>query len=86
MHRKTISMPDAMGEWISARVAAGQFNNESEYFRDLVRRDQEEMSRRAYLKARLIAGDDQIAAGQSQLLETDADINALFGEIDAESP
>lgn len=40
MIRKTISMPDNMGAWISERINVGQFNNESEYFRDLVRRDQ----------------------------------------------
>ena len=38
--RKTISMPDNMGAWISERINTGQFNNESEYFRDLIRRDQ----------------------------------------------
>ncbi len=34
-------MPDEMGSWIQDRIKRGQFNNESEYFRDLVRRDQE---------------------------------------------
>ncbi len=40
MIRKTISMPDEMGLWIDERIASGQYNNDSEYFRDLVRRDQ----------------------------------------------
>ena len=40
MIRKTISMPDDMGEWINQHIA-GNFNNESEYFRHLVRLDQE---------------------------------------------
>jgi antitoxin ParD1/3/4 len=39
MIRKTISMPDEMGSWITKRVT-GEYNNESEYFRELVRRDQ----------------------------------------------
>ncbi len=47
MMRKTISMPDLMADWIAARIERGQFNNESEYFRDLVRRDQEEEGRKA---------------------------------------
>ncbi len=42
MIRKTISMPDEMGAWIADRLKLGQYNNESEYFRDLVRRDQEQ--------------------------------------------
>ena len=42
MIRKTISMPDEMGAWIEQRIKLGQYNNESEFFRDLVRRDQEQ--------------------------------------------
>ena len=41
MIRKTISMPDEMGTWIEGRIESGQYNSDSEYFRDLVRRDQE---------------------------------------------
>ena len=41
MIRKTISMSDEMYHWISDRIKSGQYNNDSEYFRDLVRRDQE---------------------------------------------
>ena len=41
MIRKTIAIPDAMGAWVTERIQSGQYNNESEYFRDLVRRDQE---------------------------------------------
>lgn len=40
MTKVTISMPDAMGEYVAQRVASGQYGNVSEYFRDLVRRDQ----------------------------------------------
>ena len=41
MAKLTISMPDAMGEYVAARVETGQYGNVSEYFRDLVRREQE---------------------------------------------
>jgi antitoxin ParD1/3/4 len=34
-------MPDQMNEWVEAQVSAGRYGNVSEYFRDLVRRDQE---------------------------------------------
>jgi antitoxin ParD1/3/4 len=40
MIRKTISMPDAMGKYIDKRVKAGQYGNDSEYIRDLIRNDQ----------------------------------------------
>ena len=41
MSRLTISMPDQMSEWVEAQISAGRYGNVSEYFRDLVRRDQE---------------------------------------------
>ncbi|MDA1313957.1 MAG: type II toxin-antitoxin system ParD family antitoxin [Acidobacteria bacterium] len=41
MAKLTISMPDAMGEYVASRVETGQYGNVSEYFRDLVRREQE---------------------------------------------
>lgn len=40
MSRLTISMPDPMNDWVEAQVSAGRYGNVSEYFRDLVRRDQ----------------------------------------------
>lgn len=39
--RKTITLTDKQDEWIKAQIAEGDFTNDSEYIRDLVRRDQE---------------------------------------------
>lgn len=78
MMRKTISMPDLMAAWIAARVERGQFNNESEYFRDLVRRDQEEEERKAYLISRLESGAEQLAKGAYSDLNSDGEIDRLF--------
>lgn len=78
MMRKTISMPDKMAIWITARIERGQFNNESEYFRDLVRRDQEEEARKAYLLSRLEAGAEQLGDGAYTDLNSDEDIDRLF--------
>lgn len=41
MSRLTISMPDQMNTWVEAQINSGRYGNVSEYFRDLVRRDQE---------------------------------------------
>ena len=41
MSRVTISMPEKMSDWVDAQVNSGRYGNVSEYFRDLVRRDQE---------------------------------------------
>lgn len=65
MIRKTISLPPAMAAFINARVASGLYGNDSEYFRELVRRDQEraaqETSKHAF--EALIA--DSIASGHT---------------------
>ncbi len=44
MNRLTISMPDQMSSYIDTQIAGGRYGNVSEYFRDLVRRDQERRS------------------------------------------
>lgn len=41
MLRLTISMPEQMNRWVEAQIKTGRYGNVSEYFRDLVRRDQE---------------------------------------------
>lgn len=41
MAKISISMSDRMEKFVAGRVESGDFNNTSEYFRDLVRRDQE---------------------------------------------
>ena len=39
--RKTITLTDLQDRWIKTQIAAGRFTNDSEYIRDLIRRDQE---------------------------------------------
>ena len=63
MARKTISMTDEMEGWVAQRVKSGQYNNDSEYFRDLVRRDQER--ERAYADLRLML-EEAHASGISE--------------------
>ena len=40
--RKTITLTDKQDDWIKAQIAGGDYTNDSEYFRDLIRRDQEQ--------------------------------------------
>lgn len=37
--RKTITVTDQQDQWIKSQIAAGQFTNDSEYIRDLIRRN-----------------------------------------------
>ena len=44
MTRLTISMPDQLNAYVEGQIAQGRYGNVSEYFRDLIRRDQERRS------------------------------------------
>ncbi|MAX74076.1 MAG: type II toxin-antitoxin system ParD family antitoxin [Nioella sp.] len=41
MSRVTISMPEQLTAYVEMQIAAGRYGNVSEYFRDLVRHDQD---------------------------------------------
>lgn len=49
MAKLSISMSDQMEAFVAKRVESGEYNNTSEYFRDLVRRDQEKREAREKL-------------------------------------
>jgi antitoxin ParD1/3/4 len=55
--RKTITFTEQQDQWIKAKIAAGQFTNDSEYIRDLVRRDQERNAEIEAIRAALIEGE-----------------------------
>ena len=57
--RKTITLTAQQDDWIKAQIANGDYTNDSEYFRDLVRRDQEKF------RALKAAVEDGIASGPS---------------------
>ena len=54
--RKTITLTDQQDRWIKARIAAGGFTNDSEYIRDLIRRDQEQSAKYRALEAAIREG------------------------------
>lgn len=55
--RKTITFTEQQDQWIKAKIAGGQFTNDSEYIRDLVRRDQEKTAELEMLRAAIIEGE-----------------------------
>lgn len=67
--RKTITLTDQQDQWIKTQIAAGGFTNDSEYIRDLLRRDQEQNS---YFSALKQAFQEELESGVS---------NKTVGEI-----
>jgi antitoxin ParD1/3/4 len=39
--RKTITVTEQQDQWIKTQIECGKFTNDSEYIRDLIRRDQD---------------------------------------------
>lgn len=40
MSQVNVSLPPALKDWVDTRIAEGRYSSASDYFRDLVRRDQ----------------------------------------------
>ncbi len=55
--RKTITLTEQQGDWVKTRIATGDFTNDSEYFRDLIRRDQARNAQLEAVRAALIEGE-----------------------------
>lgn len=56
--RKTITLTDQQDGWIKAQIQAGHYTNDSEYIRDLIRREQERVARLDAVRAALVEGEN----------------------------
>lgn len=57
MHRKTITLTEQQNSWVKDQIESGHFGNDSEYIRDLIRRDQQAKERLATLRQGLAEGE-----------------------------
>ena len=55
--RKTITLTDTQDAWIKSQIEAGHYTNDSEYIRDLIRREQERSAGMEAVRAALIEGE-----------------------------
>lgn len=55
--RKTITLTEKQDGWIKAQIDAGHYTNDSEYIRDLIRREQERSAEIVAVRAALIEGE-----------------------------
>lgn len=66
--KHTITMPEAMSEYVSGQIKDGMYGNVSEYFRDLVRRDQErKQAKLEELREMIKASEASGASGMSMM-------------------
>lgn len=55
--RKTITLTAKQDDWIKAQIEAGRYTNDSEYIRDLIRREQERSTELDVIRAALMEGE-----------------------------
>ncbi len=54
--RKTITVTDQQNDWIKSRIASGAYTNDSEFLRDLLRKDQERAGKIANMQKLVTEG------------------------------
>ncbi|WP_070157491.1 type II toxin-antitoxin system ParD family antitoxin [Sphingobium phenoxybenzoativorans] len=77
--RKTITLTEQQDAWIDSRIAAGDYTNDSEAIRDLIRREQERTFEIDTIRQALIEGEQ---SGEPRPFDFDAflkDMNAANG-------
>ena len=67
--RKTITLTEKQDGWIKAQIDTGHYTNDSEYIRDLIRREQERSAGIDYVRAALIEGE---ASGEPESFDASA--------------
>ena len=55
--RKTITLTEQQDGWVKAQINAGHYTNDSEYIRDLIRREQERSAEIEAIRTALIDGE-----------------------------
>ncbi|MDP3439108.1 MAG: type II toxin-antitoxin system ParD family antitoxin [Azonexus sp.] len=67
--RKTITLTDQQDSWVKAQISAGHYTNDSEYIRDLIRREQERNGEIDAIRNALIEGE---ASGEPRRFDATA--------------
>ena len=57
MHRKTITLTEQQDNWVKEQIKSGHFGDDSEYIRDLIRRDKQAKEHLAILRQALVEGE-----------------------------
>ena len=77
--RKTITLTDSQDGWIKAQIDAGHYTNDSEYIRDLIRREQERSAGIEAVRAALIDGE---ASGEPRLFDAGTFKQRMLASLD----
>ena len=64
MATMNISLPDPMRDWVESQAEGGRYSNNSDYVRDLIRKDQERADKLRALQEAITKGFDSGQGGK----------------------
>jgi antitoxin ParD1/3/4 len=59
MVKRTYSITETLDQYVKVRVKSGEYATDSEYLRELIRRDQAENKEIAYIRSKLISAEQR---------------------------
>jgi antitoxin ParD1/3/4 len=69
MATMNISLPDKMRDWVESQIEAGQYSNNSDYVRDLIRKDEQRNDKLIALQNAVTVG---LKSGEPTVFNKDA--------------
>jgi antitoxin ParD1/3/4 len=69
MATMNISLPNPMREWVEQQIQGGRYSNNSDYVRDLIRRDQEQRDKTLALQQAITQGLESGLDGKLDMTE-----------------
>lgn len=66
MVKKTYSITETLNQYVGQRIKSGEYATDSEYVRELIRRDQQENKEISYIRSKLIKAEKSGFTDQSK--------------------
>jgi antitoxin ParD1/3/4 len=66
MVKKTYSITETLNQYVGLRIKSGEYATDSEYVRELIRRDQQENKEISYIRSKLIKAESGGFTNQSK--------------------
>ena len=66
MVKKTYSITETLDQYVGQRIKSGEYATDSEYVRELIRRDQQENKEISYIRSKLIKAENSGFTDQSK--------------------
>lgn len=82
MATMNVSLPDQMRDWVESKIADGQYANNSDYVRDLIRKDQQQASKLKAMQEAITAG---LQSGEAQDFNADAFKQRMLESLKSEN-